>query len=64
MVCHACETELLCRKPLTAGAASVESILPSLTLTEFMGTLSTHVEHLNLLTTELEKKGGVCVGRG
>lgn len=47
---------------MTAGAASVESILPSFTLTEFMGTLSTHVEHLNLLTTELEKKGASVWG--
>lgn len=64
MVLHARKTELLCKKPSTAGAASVESILPSFTLTEFTGMLSTHVEYLYLLTMELEKKGGICVGRG
>ena len=53
MVLRAHETELLCKKPLTVGAASVESILPSFTLTEFTGMLSTHVECLHLLTTGL-----------
>lgn len=62
MVLRAHETELLCKKPLTVGAASVESILPGFTLTEFTGMLSTHVECLHLLTTGLLCGEGMRLG--